>query len=133
MCNLGIFSLAYNILLQCEWTLFCRASGHVDRFSDLMVKDVKTGECFRADQLLADHLEQLLADQKCPADKKEEYNAVLRQVCVCVHVYVHTFFMYIAVQLYQFFLAWLYVYMVLHSHCVCLIDISLSTSVCAIG
>ena len=59
---------------------FYRASGHVDRFSDFMVKDVKTGECFRADQLLADHLEQLLADQKCPADKKEEYNTVLRQV-----------------------------------------------------
>ena len=106
MCNL---SLAYNVLLQYEWTLFCRASGHVDRFSDLMVKDVKTGECFRADQLLADHLEQLLADQKCPADKKEEYNAVLRQVCVCVHVYV--FFMYIAVQLYQFFHAWLYAWL----------------------
>ena len=59
---------------------FYRASGHADRFSDFMVKDVKTGECFRADQLLADHLEQLLADPKCPANKKEEYNTVLRQV-----------------------------------------------------
>ena len=29
-----------------------RASGHVERFADLMVKDVKTGECFRADHLL---------------------------------------------------------------------------------
>ena len=30
----------------------CRASGHVDRFADCMVKDVKTGDCFRADHLL---------------------------------------------------------------------------------
>ena len=29
-----------------------RASGHVDRFADFMVKDVKTGECFRADHLI---------------------------------------------------------------------------------
>lgn len=29
-----------------------KASGHVDRFNDLMVKDVKTNECFRADHLL---------------------------------------------------------------------------------
>jgi glycyl-tRNA synthetase len=32
--------------------LFFRASGHVDRFADFMVKDVKTGECFRADHLI---------------------------------------------------------------------------------
>ena len=32
--------------------LLCRASGHVDRFADFMVKDVKTGECFRADHLI---------------------------------------------------------------------------------
>lgn len=29
-----------------------RASGHVDRFADYMVKDVKTGDCYRADHLL---------------------------------------------------------------------------------
>ena len=29
-----------------------KASGHVDRFNDLMVKDLKTLECFRADHLL---------------------------------------------------------------------------------
>ena len=29
-----------------------KASGHVDRFNDLMVKDTKTLECFRADHLL---------------------------------------------------------------------------------
>ena len=29
-----------------------RASGHVDRFTDVMVRDVKTGDCYRADHLL---------------------------------------------------------------------------------
>jgi len=29
-----------------------RASGHVERFADFMVKDVKSGECFRADHLI---------------------------------------------------------------------------------
>lgn len=29
-----------------------RTSGHVDKFADYMVKDAKTGECYRADHLL---------------------------------------------------------------------------------
>ena len=29
-----------------------RASGHVERFADNMVKDLKNGECFRADHLI---------------------------------------------------------------------------------
>lgn len=33
-----------------------KASGHVDRFTDLMVKDEKTNTCFRADHLLKDYL-----------------------------------------------------------------------------
>ncbi|XP_010495983.1 PREDICTED: glycine--tRNA ligase, mitochondrial 1-like [Camelina sativa] len=32
-----------------------KASGHVDKFTDLMVKDDKTGTCFRADHLLRDY------------------------------------------------------------------------------
>lgn len=32
--------------------IFPRTSGHVDKFADYMVKDVKNGECFRADHLL---------------------------------------------------------------------------------
>jgi glycyl-tRNA synthetase (class II) len=31
---------------------YFRTSGHVDRFADYMVKDLKTGECFRADHLI---------------------------------------------------------------------------------
>lgn len=35
---------------------FPRTSGHVDKFADYMVKDVKNGECFRADHLLKGEL-----------------------------------------------------------------------------
>ena len=37
-----------------------KTSGHVDRFTDLMVKDPETGECFRGDKLLEDIIDQLL-------------------------------------------------------------------------
>lgn len=34
-----------------------KTSGHVERFTDFMVKDLKTGECFRADHLVEAALE----------------------------------------------------------------------------
>lgn len=37
-----------------------KTSGHVDKFSDFMVKDVKTGDCFRADKLLEDVVDELI-------------------------------------------------------------------------
>lgn len=49
-----------------------KASGHVDRFADLMVKDLKTGECFRLDHLIKAHLEKLSSDPKTPHSVKEE-------------------------------------------------------------
>ena len=36
-----------------------KASGHVDKFADVMVKDLKNGECFRLDHLIKNHLEDL--------------------------------------------------------------------------
>ena len=42
-----------------------QSSGHFERFTDLMVKDTKTGECYRDDKLLEDHIDDLLA--KSPA------------------------------------------------------------------
>eukprot|EP01036_Dinobryon_divergens_P037853 gene37853-49607_t len=36
-------------------------SGHVERFTDFMVRDEKTGECFRADKLLEEVIDQVLA------------------------------------------------------------------------
>ncbi|XP_071811964.1 glycine--tRNA ligase-like [Apostichopus japonicus] len=54
-----------------------KASGHVDRFADYMVKDVKTGECFRADHLVKAHLEKLMKDKKTTTEMKDEMNTVL--------------------------------------------------------
>jgi glycyl-tRNA synthetase len=55
-------------------------SGHVDRFTDLMVKDVPTGECFRADKLLEEAIDALL--EKNPtlsAQEKEDHLRIQRQ------------------------------------------------------
>jgi glycyl-tRNA synthetase len=49
-----------------------KASGHVDRFADYMVKDVKTGECFRLDHLIKAHLEKLASDKKATPELKDE-------------------------------------------------------------
>ena len=57
-----------------------KTSGHVDRFTDLMVKDPATGECFRADKLLEDAIDDLI--EKNPtmsADEKEEHLRTQRQ------------------------------------------------------
>ncbi|XP_051785094.1 glycine--tRNA ligase [Erpetoichthys calabaricus] len=57
-----------------------KTSGHVDKFADYMVKDVKNGECFRADHLLKAHLQKLMSDKKCTAEKKEEMDQVITQM-----------------------------------------------------
>ncbi|XP_056644958.1 glycine--tRNA ligase [Diorhabda sublineata] len=49
-----------------------KASGHVDRFADLMVKDTQTGECFRLDHLIKAHLEKIAADKNTSLEIKEE-------------------------------------------------------------
>ncbi|KAJ3045297.1 Glycine--tRNA ligase 1, mitochondrial [Rhizophlyctis rosea] len=41
-----------------------KTSGHVDRFADYMVKDVKTGDIFRADHLVKQVLKQRLDDDQ---------------------------------------------------------------------
>ena len=50
---------------------------HVERFTDFMVTDAKTGDCHRADHLLKGHLEALLEDKKAPlsAEKQQVYYA----------------------------------------------------------
>ncbi|KAG8514704.1 Glycine--tRNA ligase, partial [Galemys pyrenaicus] len=57
-----------------------KTSGHVDKFADFMVKDLKNGECFRADHLLKAHLQKLMSDKKCSAEKKSEMESVLTQL-----------------------------------------------------
>ncbi|XP_064647807.1 glycine--tRNA ligase-like [Lineus longissimus] len=49
-----------------------KASGHVERFSDYMVKDLKNGECFRCDHFIEAFLEKMISEKKTPANVKEE-------------------------------------------------------------
>ncbi|KAJ6945746.1 hypothetical protein NC651_000723 [Populus alba x Populus x berolinensis] len=55
-----------------------KASGHVDKFTDLMVKDEKTGTCYRADHLLKDFCnEKIQKDLTISAEKAAELKHVL--------------------------------------------------------
>lgn len=54
-----------------------KASGHVERFADLMVKDLKNGDCFRLDHLIKAHLEKIISDKKTAEVKKEECNDII--------------------------------------------------------
>lgn len=55
-----------------------KASGHVDKFTDLMVKDEKTAQCYRADHLLKDFCkDKLEKDPKLTEEKKAEFKHVL--------------------------------------------------------
>ncbi|CAF4311876.1 unnamed protein product [Rotaria socialis] len=57
-----------------------KASGHVDRFDDFMLKDTQTGECFRADHLIENHLEKLLEIKEISDEKKSEMKRILPQI-----------------------------------------------------
>jgi hypothetical protein len=63
-----------------------RASGHVDRFADLMVKDVNTGECFRLDHLIKAHLEKLVADKKTVQATRDECQEIIVRVTANIHI-----------------------------------------------
>ncbi|KAK4371323.1 hypothetical protein RND71_010798 [Anisodus tanguticus] len=55
-----------------------KASGHVEKFTDLMVKDEKTGTCYRADHLLKDYCrEKLEKDFSLSAEKAAEMKHIL--------------------------------------------------------
>lgn len=69
-----------------------RASGHVDRFADLMTKDVKTGECFRLDHLIKAHLEKISANKKTPPEVKAECEDIVIKVLFFVKTYWAIFF-----------------------------------------
>lgn len=46
-----------------------KASGHVERFHDLMVEDTVTKDCHRADHLLEEHLQALIEDPEYKGEK----------------------------------------------------------------
>ncbi|KAL6768360.1 TSG1 [Auxenochlorella protothecoides x Auxenochlorella symbiontica] len=52
-----------------------KASGHVERFTDFMVTDVKTGDCHRADHLLEAALEAVFEGRTTPPAGEEERRA----------------------------------------------------------
>ncbi|XP_016477532.2 glycine--tRNA ligase, mitochondrial 1 [Nicotiana tabacum] len=55
-----------------------KASGHVEKFTDLMVKDEKTGTCYRADHLLKDYCkEKLEKDFSLSSEKAAELKHIL--------------------------------------------------------
>lgn len=57
-----------------------KTSGHVDRFTDLMVKDPDTGECFRADKLLEDAIDDHLEkNPNLTAEETEDHLRIQRQ------------------------------------------------------
>jgi len=57
-----------------------KTSGHVDRFTDLMVKDPETFECFRADKLLEDAIDALLdSSPEMTTQEREDHLRVQRQ------------------------------------------------------
>ncbi|OWF40012.1 Glycine--tRNA ligase [Mizuhopecten yessoensis] len=57
-----------------------KASGHVERFQDHMVKDLKNGACFRADHLVEGFFEKVLSDKKVAAAKKDEIRQILPRI-----------------------------------------------------
>jgi glycyl-tRNA synthetase len=57
-----------------------KTSGHVERFTDLMVKDLPSGECFRADKLLEEAIDELLENNPTmPSEEKEDHLRTQRQ------------------------------------------------------
>ncbi len=55
-------------------------SGHVSRFTDLLVKDVKTGTGHRADKLLAEWLDNKLEKGKLKEAEADEFKKILVNV-----------------------------------------------------
>uniref|UniRef100_A0A061R117 Glycine--tRNA ligase n=1 Tax=Tetraselmis sp. GSL018 TaxID=582737 RepID=A0A061R117_9CHLO len=80
------FVLEENMLeLECPAVtpeVVLQASGHVERFTDFMVTDLKTGDCHRADHLLEDVLEKMLEDTKNPLspERRKEVAQILAEV-----------------------------------------------------
>jgi glycyl-tRNA synthetase len=57
-----------------------KASGHVDKFNDFMVKDtLDHSKYYRADKLLEEVMEAKMNEKDCTAEKKKEYEIVSNQ------------------------------------------------------
>merc|ERR1712137_894886 len=54
-----------------------KQSGHVERFNDLMVKDLNTGKYYRADHILEDHMTVLLQGKNLTEEQQNTYRTVM--------------------------------------------------------
>jgi glycyl-tRNA synthetase len=63
-----------------------KASGHVDRFTDYMVRDVLTSECYRADHLVEGSLESLYDNKNTSDEIKMEIKNILPKV-ILIFIY----------------------------------------------
>lgn len=61
-----------------------KASGHIDRFNDYLVKDVETNESFRLDHLIKSHLNQLHAGATSDQEKAD-YSDIISKVIVLIY------------------------------------------------
>lgn len=59
-----------------------KASGHVDRFTDLMVKDEKAKTAYRADKLLAEYIEtrKQKEKEKLPAETAKDFESIMSRL-----------------------------------------------------
>lgn len=55
-----------------------KTSGHVDKFEDFMVKDMKNGQCHRVDKLIEEHCEKLLK-KNLKAEEKEKITKIMHE------------------------------------------------------
>ena len=57
-----------------------KTSGHVDKFTDYAVKDVKTGQCFRADKLIKEWIEKERKKKKLTEEKLKELDELFIKI-----------------------------------------------------
>jgi glycyl-tRNA synthetase len=69
MLEVGCSNLTLDTVLE--------TSGHVEKFADFMVKDMKSGQCHRADKLIEEHIEKVIAKKK---DMKQEEKDKLNRI-----------------------------------------------------
>jgi len=57
-----------------------KASGHVERFTDFMVKDETNGECYRADKLVEEYCDTQLSDPNISQSISDELSDVKKRI-----------------------------------------------------
>ena len=65
-------------------------SGHVERFTDFMTRDAKTGECFRADKLLEDAIDKFIESQPTMPQTEVDSHRIIQVHTLMYHHLVAT-------------------------------------------